>query len=207
MNWEGFEALGDYVKQRAGEGALIPVERREVLGLLAVRIREEMENKDPVQLIFICTHNSRRSNMSQLWAQLASRYYGVDGIRCFSGGTEVTAFNPRAVKAMQDAGMKILTLDSSANPSYAVSFENGMKEIKAFSKKYSDPPNPAKGFIAVMTCSDADEACPIVHGAASRFTVRYEDPRAFDGTPEEEARYAERCCQITREMLYLFSKV
>jgi protein-tyrosine-phosphatase len=207
MNWEGYEALGDYVDQRAGEGTLIDIERREVLSQLAARIREEIENEKQVQLIFICTHNSRRSQMGQIWALLAARYYEVDGIRCYSGGTEATAFNPRAVKAMQDAGMTIRSLNGSANPSYAVSFEKGMKEIKAFSKKYSDPPNPTHGFIAVMTCSDADDACPIVFGAVSRFSIRYEDPKASDGTREEESRYEERCRHIAREMLYLFSEV
>ena len=45
----------------------------------------------PVRLIFICTHNSRRSHMAQLWAQTAAAYHGVAAIETFSGGTEATA--------------------------------------------------------------------------------------------------------------------
>jgi len=58
-----------------------------------------------------------------------------------------------------------------------------------------------------MTCSDADEACPVVTGASSRFSITYEDPKDHDGTPEEEDKYNERSRQIAREMFYLFSQV
>jgi hypothetical protein len=145
--------------------------------------------------------------MCQLWAALAAWYYGIEWVECFSGGTEATAFNPSAVKAMRDAGMAISTRDASPNPRYEVTFREQMVPLVVFSKKYSDPPNPTSGFVAVMTCSDADEACPIVHGSSARVTLTYEDPKLFDGTAEEEVRYAERCNQVAREMLFLFSSV
>jgi arsenate reductase len=174
---------------------------------LADHIRKRRTDMDSAQLIFICTHNSRRSHMSQLWAELAAWYHGVDRVECFSGGTEATAFNPSAVKAMKEAGMSIVARDDSPNPRYEVRFREGMEPLVVFSKKYSDPPNPTSGFIAVMTCSDADEACPIVYGSSSRVTLTYEDPKLFDGTGEEDERYSERCSQIAREMLFLFSRV
>lgn len=145
--------------------------------------------------------------MGHLWAQLAAAYYEVGGISCFSGGTEATAFNPRAVKALVEAGMKITRLNKQENPVYRAILPGFPKGIDLFSKKYTDPPNPKEGFIAVMTCSDADEACPIVKGASSRHAIRYEDPKAFDDTREESARYRERSQQIAREMFYLFSNV
>ena len=58
-----------------------------------------------------------------------------------------------------------------------------------------------------MTCSDADESCPVITGAEYRTTIKYEDPKQFDGTPQAEAGYEERSRQIGTEMLYVFSKV
>jgi arsenate reductase len=145
--------------------------------------------------------------MGQLWAQLAADFYRVEGISCYSGGTEVTAFNPRAVQALESAGFSVSRQDESQNPVYLVKFPGADLGISSFSKKYSDPPNPTEHFIAVMTCSDADEACPIVYGASARHTITYEDPKRFDSTPEEKAKYNERCGQIATEMLYLFSRI
>ncbi|MCK4776283.1 MAG: protein-tyrosine-phosphatase, partial [Candidatus Krumholzibacteria bacterium] len=62
-------------------------------------------------------------------------------------------------------------------------------------------------FCAVMTCSQADKNCPVVVGASMRVAIPYDDPKAFDGTDQEAANYDERCRQISREMLYLFSAV
>ncbi len=207
MDWNGFEKLKAYVGERILEFSTIHPERAARLVLLAGDIRDRLISKGCARLIFICTHNSRRSHLGHLWGQLSASFYQVDGIDCYSGGTEATAFNHRAVKAMADAGMQLSKLDDSSNPLYQVSFSSQMKPIGAFSKKITDPPNPREGFIAVMTCSDADEACPVVHGAVSRFAIPYVDPKASDGTSEEPFIYAERCRQVSREMLYLFSRV
>ena len=161
----------------------------------------------PVYLNFICTHNSRRSHLSQIWAQAAAYYYSVPEVFCFSGGTEATAFNPRAVRAMQQAGFTIVIADDGTNPVYDVKYTSELPGIKAFSKKYDDPFNHNKDFAAVMTCSHADENCPVVLGAIARIPLRYEDPKNFDDTPQEAAKYTERVRQIGREILYAFSQV
>jgi len=207
MDWNGFEMLGDYVKERILEFDQIHVERKEALEQVALEVRIHIASHHKAEIIFICTHNSRRSHMSHLWAQLAAGYYGAGNILCYSGGTEATAFHPRAVKVLEEAGMAIERMDRSHNPVYRVTFPGLKNGIAVFSKKYTDPPNPTDGFIAVMTCSEADEACPIIGGATSRYAIRYEDPRAYDGTHEESVRYKERLQQISREMLFLFSKV
>lgn len=207
MEWNGYEALKHYVGERIAEFGFIPEERKNALSTLAMDIRERLQQEGRARLIFICTHNSRRSHLGHLWGQLSSGFYQVEGIECFSGGTEATAFNPRAVRALQEAGMQITRMDGSSNPLYQVSFSESREPVSVLSKKYGDPPNPTHGFIAVMTCSDADEACPVVTGALSRHAMAYEDPKESDGTPEESARYSERCRQIAREMLFLFSRV
>jgi len=207
MNWEGYDELGKYAGQRKKEFRLISEERKTILEKLASSIRRDLSLECSADLIFICTHNSRRSHMGHLWAQLASVHYKIVGIRCFSGGTEATAFNPRAVNALEKAGFGVDQLDETSNPVYLIYFPGAEDGVRIFSKKYEDPPNPTRGFIAVMTCSDADEACPLVEGASARFSIPYQDPKSFDGTQEEEARYDERSQQIAREMFYLFSLV
>jgi arsenate reductase len=142
-----------------------------------------------------------------LWAQAAAYYYGVSGVSCFSGGTEATAFNPRAVKAMQEAGFEIIKNTQSENPEYEIRYSSEAPALRVFSKKYNDPFNPGQDFAAVMTCSHADENCPIVFGASKRISITYHDPKDFDNTPQEEMKYRERVNQIGREMLYTFSLV
>ena len=183
-------------------------ERRTQLDRIAGHIGERRDAGKPVRLLFICTHNSRRSHMGQLWAAAAAGYFDIGGVETYSGGTEATAFNPRAVAALQRAGFGIEASDPAAeNPKYAVSLGGGLPDLEAYSKRYMDPPNPTEGFVAVMTCSDADKACPFVAGSDLRIALPYVDPKVSDGTPEEAATYDERSRQIAREMVYLFSRV
>lgn len=185
----------------------IPEERKEALKSLSLFIESKIKAEEKIELIFICTHNSRRSHISQIWAQAAAAYYGVSNVVAYSGGTEATAFNPRAVKAMEDAGFKIKKTSEGTNPVYEVRFADDANAIKAFSKKYDDDTNPKKGFCAIMTCSHADQNCPMVFGAGARISIPYDDPKDFDGMPQEAAKYTERVHQIGREILYAFSLI
>lgn len=185
----------------------IPAERKETLKELTTFVQKKINANKPAYLNFICTHNSRRSHLSQLWAQAAAHYYGVKNVFCFSGGTEATAFNPRAVKAMQEAGFNISITKEGANPVYEVRYASEAMPIVAFSKKYDDPFNHNKDFAAIMTCSHADENCPLVLGSSGRIALTYDDPKEFDGTPLEASKYSERVHQIGRDILYAFSQV
>ena len=199
--------LQSYIKERIAEFISISKPRKEILTEVAKYIERELKTEGSVDLLFICTHNSRRSHMSQLWAQVASFCYHINGINCYSGGTETSAFNPRAVHAMRQAGFHLEQMDTTQNPVYRVSYCDAGPDTIAFSKKFTDAPNPGEGFIAVMTCSDADEACPHVPGASARYSITYEDPREADHTPKESMLYNERCKQIAREMLFLVSNI
>ncbi|MAW95231.1 MULTISPECIES: protein-tyrosine-phosphatase [unclassified Leeuwenhoekiella] len=159
----------------------------------------------PVQLNFICTHNSRRSQLSQIWAQAMAAYFGLD-VKTFSGGVEVTAFNKTAVNTLIKQGFKA-ECEGNENPVYRFTFDENQPEIDAFSKLYDHPINPKKNFAAVMTCSHADENCPFIPGAEARIAVRYEDPKLADGTPKEEQVYADRSKEIATEMKLVFSEL
>lgn len=195
------------IDKLTSEFSQIPDERKAIIRQLADFVTKKSKDAPKVLLNFICTHNSRRSHISQIWAQTAAHYYGIKNVETFSGGTEATAFNPRAVKAMQDAGFEITTSKDGQNPVYKVSFAGDASPLTVFSKKYDDPFNPNKDFAAVMTCSHADENCPLVIGASARVALTYNDPKDFDGTPQEAAKYSERVHEIGREILYAFSQV
>jgi len=195
------------VRELAGEFDRIPADRKKTLSELVDFVKGKASADQPVYLNFICTHNSRRSHLSQIWAQAAASYYGIADVYCFSGGTEATAFNPRAVKAMREAGFSINVKQEGDNPVYEVKFSESAPVITAFSKKYDDPFNHNQDFAAIMTCSHADENCPLVSGATRRIALTYDDPKDFDGTDLEAAKYAERVRQIGREILFAFSQV
>lgn len=190
-----------------GEFGLIPESRRHDLVELGDYISQKVRSGQGAKLTVICTHNSRRSHIGQLWLAAAAAFYGIEDVAAFSGGTEATAFNPRAVAAMRRAGFDITGAEAESNPRYTARLGAGQTELVLFSKKYDDPENPQHGFAAIMVCSDADEACPFIPGAEMRFTIRYDDPKSSDGTPQEAATYDERCRQIGREMLFAMQHV
>ncbi|HPF41714.1 MAG TPA: protein-tyrosine-phosphatase [Phycisphaerae bacterium] len=201
------KALEATIADRIAEFDRIPADRRRELDTFADMVRQARQGDRPARLVFICTHNSRRSHMCQIWAAVAAYHYGVSGIHTYSGGTESTAFNPRAVAAMERAGLRIARTTDDDNPIYHVRYSDDAHPLTCFSKVYDHAPNPKKDFIAVMNCDHANEACPIVRGASKRVALMYEDPKVADGTPEEAAKYDERCRQIGREMLYVFSRL
>lgn len=200
-------SLTPTVEKLISEFHLIPAERKALLQQLVNFVEKKIKAGQPVHLNFICTHNSRRSHLSQIWAQAAAHYYHVPDVFCYSGGTEATAFNPRAVKAMQEAGFVITMTQAGDNPHYEVRFADNASPVIAFSKKYDDPFNHNKDFAAIMTCSHADENCPLVLGASGRVALTYNDPKEFDGTPLEAAKYSERVHEIGREILFAFSQI
>jgi arsenate reductase len=182
-------------------------ERKSVLQPLIDYIQLKVSENNYANLNFICTHNSRRSHLSQVWAQAAAHFYNIKNVHCYSGGTEATALFPMAAKTLENAGFEILTLSEGKNPVYAIKFAENSHPVIGFSKTFDDAFNPQSEFAAIMTCSQADAGCPFIPGAEKRIPVKYDDPKAFDNTPQQAEKYQERSNQIATEMLYVFSKV
>jgi hypothetical protein len=199
--------LRPYVNQVANELGTVPAERREVLDKIAADVAARLEAGKPADMTFICTHNSRRSHMSQIWAATAAYYYGLDNVRTFSGGTQATACNCRTVAAMRRVGFDIKDATTGDNPIYLVRYATDRPVIRAYSKLYNADGNPKRDFIALMTCSVADKSCPVVQGAVSRYAIHYVDPRLCDDTPTETTAYNERCQEIAREEFYIMFEV
>ena len=184
----------------------ISSDRKVLLEKISSYIQQKKDAKSPIQLIYVCTHNSRRSHFGQIWAAVAAEYFGVNEVSTFSGGTEATAFNQNAIHALNGLGFDITTTDLSSNPKYEVDF-GGSKASICFSKVYDDASNPTSNFAAIMTCGDAEENCPFIPGVELRIGTTYEDPKAFDDTELQEEKYIERALQIGLETLYVFSKI
>ncbi len=197
-----------YVKERQAEIDQIPNERRTELLKISEYIALCQTEKRLAKLLFVCTHNSRRSHLAQLWARIAATHFEVNGVETFSGGTEATAVNTRTVAALRRAGLYITTDDSaSSNPKYSVVFSKDETPSICFSKTLTEKPNPTDKFAAIMTCSSADESCPNVMGCELRRSLPYEDPKVADDTPKETVAYDEKSKEIAREMLYVMSRV
>jgi arsenate reductase (thioredoxin) len=184
----------------------IPAERKVILEKIANYISNKKANNQPIQLAYICTHNSRRSHLGQIWAAVAAAYYNISNVQTFSGGTEATAFNENAIKAIAAAGFEVKKTTEGSNPVYHLYFDEE-NYVTCFSKVYNHDTNPQTNFAAIMTCSDAEENCPFIPGCELRIATTYNDPKAYDGTVLQEEKYIERSNQIGMECLYVFSKV
>ncbi|SHE72805.1 low molecular weight phosphatase family protein [Chryseobacterium sp. OV279] len=185
----------------------ISEERKVVLQPLIDFIESKKRNREAIDIHFICTHNSRRSHLAQIWAQAASAYFKIHDVHCYSGGTETTALFPKIAETLMEAGFHIWKLREGENPVYAVKYAENALPLIGFSKKYDDIFNPDSGFAAVMTCSQADGGCPFIAGAEKRIPITFEDPKISDGLPTQTETYKERSRQIGAEMFYVFSKI
>jgi len=182
-------------------------QRKSTLQPLIDFIQKKIDNKQQININFICTHNSRRSHLSQVWAQVAASHFGIENVVCYSGGTEETALFPKVAETLSDQGFNIFKINAGSNPVYAIKYSDNSQPIIGFSKKYDHPFNPVSAFAAIMTCSQADAGCPSIAAAEKRIPITFEDPKISDNTPEQTEVYAERSLQIAMEMLYVFSKI
>jgi arsenate reductase len=199
--------VAETIRQLSGEFEKISGERKKALQRVTTFIETRINRQQTPELIFICTHNSRRSHIAQIWAQTAAAFFDVAGVKTYSGGTEATAFNPLAVEALRRTGFKIDQVSDGANPRYTVRHSETHPPFEIFSKKYDAPENPASSFAAIMTCTHADDSCPVVRGASARISLPFDDPKDFEGTSLEAAKYSERSLEIGREILYVFSQI
>lgn len=202
-----YKQIEQTIRKFIAEADKIPDSRKQVLDSLKKYIERKLKDKEIAHLIFICTHNSRRSHLAQVWGSTAAKYFGfADRIKSYSGGTEETAFHPNAIGALETLGFKI-GKPMGPNPKYEVRIDDDMAPLVCYSKVFDHPENPQSGFAAVMTCSEADANCPFIPGADIRISLPYDDPKESDGTPEQSEVYLRRSEEIGREMVYLISRI
>ncbi|WP_194766267.1 low molecular weight phosphatase family protein [Tamlana sp. I1] len=185
----------------------ITEERKETLQPLIDFIQDKVNTNAEIRINFICTHNSRRSHLSQVWAQTLAAHFNIKNVFCYSGGTEATALFPVVAKTLSNTGFAIETISEGKNPIYSIKYGENADPIIGFSKKLDAEFNPKSEFAAIMTCSQADGGCPFIAGAEKRIPITFEDPKAFDDTPLQAEKYNERSLQIATELYFVFSKI
>lgn len=185
----------------------ISIKRKEVLQPLIEYIQQKEIGNEEVRINFICTHNSRRSHLSQVWAQTMAHYFEIKNVVCYSGGTEATALFPMVAETLQYSGFQIKAISKTENPIYSIKYADNEHPIIGFSKRFNDEFNPKSAFAAVMTCSQADEGCPFIPGAEKRIPITFEDPKIYDHTPQQAEKYHERSLQIATDLFYVFSQI
>lgn len=202
-----YPKIKTYCDRLITEFDIISDERKVLLQQISDYIQQKIDADLPSQLMYVCTHNSRRSHFGQIWAAVAANYFDIKNVHTYSAGTEATAFHPNAIAALREIGFIVVQENESQNSMYSVKFGSPTNYVTCFSKTVNHPINPQSDFAAIMTCSDADENCPFIPGVELRIGTTYDDPKAFDGTELQNEKYIERSLQIARECLYVFSKL
>ena|SRR5690554_761052 len=200
-----YKTIANYIETI--DASSISKDRKEVLKGLIDFIQVIVTNNEDIRINCICTHNSRRSHLSQIWAQVMSYHFQIKQVTCYSGGTEATALYPMVVTTLEETGFHIQRLSEGNNPVYSIKYSENEHPIIGFSKKFDDTFNPESKFVAIMTCSQADAGCPFIAGAEKRIPITYEDPKISDGTPNQKEVYSNRSLQIATEMFYVFSQI
>lgn len=196
-----------YLEKLQKNYSTISEKRKTLLVEIANAIISALKKNQRLNLMYVCTHNSRRSQFGQVWAYCAVHYFGIKNIQVFSGGTEATAFHQNAIHALVRSGHNISIIKENENPRFTFSFDENFPSLICFSKRFDAADNPSAQIFAIMTCGEAEQNCPFIPGALAKFSTTYEDPKIFDGTESQDQKYDERCLQIATETFYLFSKV
>jgi len=179
--------------------------RKELLLKIANKIAVNYNNND-ININFICTHNSRRSQLGQVWSFFAADYFKLP-INAFSGGTEVTAFHRNTVKTLTEVGFKFDVDEfSHTNPIYRISFSDDKPSLLGFSKLYNNIENKTPYFV-LTTCNNADENCPFIPEAIDRFHVPYIDHKHSDDSAIQDETYLKTSGIIAAQMYYLFNEI
>lgn len=197
--------IKNYCDELVNEFETIAIERKAILNKISEYIKLKAEGGKSINLIYVCTHNSRRSQLGQVWGRVAADYYKIMNVHTFSGGTEETSFNSNAIAALTRIGFIVKQITVSDNPIYEVVHSDDNTQSICFSKVYNHPANPKQNFAAIMTCGDAEQNCPFIPGVDARIATTYNDPKVYDDTAEASMHY-DKCCRIIAlETLYVFS--
>ncbi len=183
----------------------ISEERKELLLGAADTVYQHYKEKGKIQLVFVCTHNSRRSQLSEVLAILAAKQYNLS-ITTFSAGTEATSVHENTMLALKEVGVSYSTVQHENQTAYLLTSQ-AMGEKTLFSKTLQHESLPTQDFFAFMTCDQAAENCPFVPGAVKRIPLTYQDPKVSDSTPQALETYGKTATQILSEMMFIFAQI
>lgn len=186
---------------------MISESRKEKLHTLVKYIANKLNNSQPVNLIFICVQNSRRSHLAQVIAQHQAFQHGFKNVFCYSGGVEVTRIHPNTVQTLKTLGYTVQLKEDSENPVFELSYHTSQKPILLYSKNFEDVTKSLNQFAAVMVCSETETNCPYVPSAEKKILIPYDDPKVADNSANPLEVYLKVAKQIEEEINYVFSNV
>jgi arsenate reductase (thioredoxin) len=135
-------------------------------------------NDEPTRVLFVCTHNSARSQM----AEGMVRAWGGDRFEAFSAGTEATRVRPEAIAVMREIG-----IDISGHTSKTVE------------------PFIGEAFAWVITvCDTAKETCPVIPGAKQQAHWSIDDPSLVEGETEQRLEAFRAARDVIRDRVHMF---
>jgi protein-tyrosine phosphatase/arsenate reductase len=196
--------MKNIIKKLSAAQLEISEQRKAELAEIAKTIAEGLNDK-PISLIFVCTHNSRRSVLAEVWASVFIEHFNLP-LKAYSGGTEVTAVHQNTLDCLKSLGFQLKYDSSKINPKVDIKISE-TKSIITFSKVYHDEFNPQSNFFALMMCQHAAENCPFIPNALGRINLPYKDPKAYDNSPLKEKKYTETALLIGSEFRYMFGLV
>jgi len=203
-----FPEILDYCRNLELLSGGIKKERKTKLAVLAAQIKQLKRELSPVEIMVVCTHNSRRSHMGELWLRVGIDYYGLSNLRIHSAGTERSAINIRTIRSFQAIGLLVeKSMNKEENPNYKINWRTDEKSYTGYSKEIGSEELPTNGIVSILVCEDAAENCPFIVGSKLRINLPYEDPKRYDDTLEERTKYLERNLEIGSEMFYLLSEL
>ena len=202
------DELTSYCRSLPDEFVNVPDSTGKNLREAGTYIIDQLNNGQLTSISFVCEHNSRKSHLGQIWTEMATLYYGIDNVKCYSGGTTPTHVNQRIIKALENTGFHISEKGIAGNgPKYHLGFGRPSQGFEIFSKRYDHPMNPDTNYMAISLCYNPEECCPISYGADQQLTIPYEDLQPFDNTPLETDMYDRQCRQIARDMFFMMDFV
>ena len=146
-------------------------------------------------IVFICTHNSRRSQFCETWSKVLANRYGLN-ISFSSAGTTKTSVYKEVINSLKRAGVDInekgiLNIEGKSSILYSKTLDD-IKENK---------------FISITNCKDAERNCPLDPRSQLNLNIFYDDPKKFDGMENEKKEYDKTCLSIAAEINVIFKSL
>jgi protein-tyrosine-phosphatase/DNA-binding transcriptional ArsR family regulator len=141
----------------------------------------EGDDLPPARVLFLCTHNSARSQM----AEAIMRQMGGPMVEVYSAGTEPSSIHPNAVAVLAS-----MNIDASAARS---------KHLDEYADQRFD--------YIVTVCDRVREACPVFPGDPEQIHWSFPDPAAVEGEEEKYRAFAKTAQELTTRVRFLLNVI
>lgn len=179
--------------------------RLKILDQLMVYLKELVAKKLELNVIFVCTHNSRRSQFAQFWLDTFLHNFGIENYNIFSAGTVETEVHKNVISVIEHYGFTVTKDSEINNKKYKIALGKGY-EINLFSKEITSVLEAGLGsFVLIFVCDSAYENCPFVIENQKHFSLTFEDPGRYDEDLNALEYYQKCAYKIAAEMHYLAS--